>query len=56
MIKNWQFDLDAEIVFDVCESHIEDLAKTIKRITEELGRKTEKGTIKKKCLNQDSQD
>lgn len=32
IITHHYFDLDAEIVFDVCENHIEDLAKTVKKI------------------------
>ena len=36
VITHHYFDLDSEIVFDVCENQIEDLAETIKRIIEEL--------------------
>ncbi len=36
MITHHYFDLDAEVVFDVCESHIDDLAKTINRIIKDL--------------------
>lgn len=36
VITHHYFDLDAEIVFDVCENHIEELANTINKIIEEL--------------------
>lgn len=36
VITHHYFDLDAEVVFDVCENHIEELAKTINKIIEEL--------------------
>ena len=36
IITHHYFDLDAEVVFDVCENHIEDLAKTINKILEQL--------------------
>jgi uncharacterized protein with HEPN domain len=36
VITHHYFDLDAEVVFDVCENHIEVLKKTIKKIIEEL--------------------
>lgn len=36
VITHHYFDLDSEIVFDVCENHIEDLGKTIKRILDAL--------------------
>jgi uncharacterized protein with HEPN domain len=39
VITHHYFDLDAEVVFDVCENHIEDLAKTINKIIEELNKK-----------------
>jgi uncharacterized protein with HEPN domain len=32
VITHHYFDLDAEIVYDVCVNHIDDLAKTIKKI------------------------
>jgi uncharacterized protein with HEPN domain len=36
VITHHYFDLDAEIVFDVCENHVEKLANTINKIIEEL--------------------
>ncbi|MCK4763450.1 MAG: DUF86 domain-containing protein [Candidatus Aminicenantes bacterium] len=36
VITHHYFDLDAEIVFDVCEYHIEELAGTINKIIEDL--------------------
>lgn len=36
VITHHYFDLDAEIVFDVCENHIEDLAKVINKMIEDL--------------------
>ena len=36
VITHNYFDLDSEVVFDVCESHIEDLARTINKIIEDL--------------------
>ena len=36
VITHHYFDLDAEIVFDVCENHIEELAHTVKKIIEDL--------------------
>jgi uncharacterized protein with HEPN domain len=36
VITHHYFDLDAEVVFDVCENHIEELANTIYKIIEEL--------------------
>lgn len=36
VITHHYFDLDAEIVFDVCENHIEDLAKAINKILADL--------------------
>jgi uncharacterized protein with HEPN domain len=36
IITHHYFDLDAEIVYDVCENHIADLAKTIKKIISQL--------------------
>jgi uncharacterized protein with HEPN domain len=36
IITHHYFDLDAEVVFDVCENHIENLANTINKILEQL--------------------
>jgi len=36
IITHHYFDLDAEIVFDVCENHIEYLAKTVTKILVDL--------------------
>jgi uncharacterized protein with HEPN domain len=36
VITHHYFDLDAEVVFDVCENHIENLADTIKKILKQL--------------------
>lgn len=36
VITHHYFDLDAEVVFDVCQNHIEELANTINKIIEEL--------------------
>ncbi len=36
IITHHYFDLDAEVVFDVCENHIDDLCKTINKILEQL--------------------
>jgi uncharacterized protein with HEPN domain len=38
VITHHYFDLDSEIVFEVCESHIEPLAKAINKIIEELAK------------------
>ncbi|MGE5340963.1 MAG: DUF86 domain-containing protein [Candidatus Omnitrophota bacterium] len=36
IITHHYFDLDAEVVFDVCENHIHDLAQTINKIIKNL--------------------
>lgn len=36
VITHHYFDLDAEVVFEVCENHIEDLAKTVNKILKDL--------------------
>lgn len=36
IITHHYFDLDAEVVFDVCENHVQDLGKTINKILKQL--------------------
>jgi uncharacterized protein with HEPN domain len=36
VITHHYFDLDSEVVFDVCKNHIEDLANTINKMIAEL--------------------
>ena len=36
IISHHYFDVDAEAIFDVCENHIDRLAKTIKKIMNDL--------------------
>lgn len=36
ILTHHYFDLDAEIVFDVCENHIEETAKVVGKMIEDL--------------------
>lgn len=36
VISHHYFDVDAEVIFDVCRNHIDDLAKTISQIIKDL--------------------
>ncbi len=36
IITHHYFNLDSEVIFDVCENHLEDLAETIKKMVEDL--------------------
>jgi len=36
IISHHYFDVDAEVIFDVCKNHIDDLAKTISQIIKDI--------------------
>lgn len=36
IISHHYFDIDAEVIFDVCQNHIDDLAKTINQIIKDI--------------------
>ena len=36
IISHHYFDIDAEVIYDVCKNHINDLAVTIKKMLENL--------------------
>lgn len=36
IISHHYFDVDAEVIFDVCQNHIDDLAKTISQIIKDI--------------------
>lgn len=36
IISHHYFDVDAEVIFDVCQNHIDDLAKTINQIIKDI--------------------
>jgi len=36
IISHHYFDVDAEIIFDVCKNHIDDLANMIKQIIKDI--------------------
>jgi uncharacterized protein with HEPN domain len=36
IISHHYFDVDAEVIFDVCQNHIDDLAKTLNQIIKDI--------------------
>ncbi len=36
IVSHHYFDVDAEVIFDVCKNHIDDLAKTINQIIKDI--------------------
>jgi len=36
IISHHYFDVDAEVIFDVCQNHIDDLAKTVNQIIKDM--------------------
>ena len=36
IISHHYFDVDAEVIYDVCENHVEDLAATIRKMLDEI--------------------
>ena len=36
IISHHYFDVDAEVIFDVCKNHIDDLAKTVNQIIKDI--------------------
>lgn len=38
IISHHYFDVDADVIFDVCKNHVDDLAKTIKQIIEDISK------------------
>lgn len=38
IVSHHYFDLDADVIFSICQDHIDDLLKTLKKILQEMQR------------------